>query len=482
MIFRKFFLNIFTNFSKESVLFYVIWGISGLLLLWFVVFLPVWEGFDEVPNFCYVQHLVEQKSIPRPLSAENPSYCSSEVESTFIHLPVNQAVGLLPQLQSTSYLLYGEFWSREQHFDSASLIDVDRLGTTGLFDIWQAQHPPLPYMLLTVPYVLFYQADFYTRFIVLRIASALIAWVGAYIMWLCLQRLPVTFFARLAAFAAIVLHPMFFFQFARITNESLTFVLFAASWYVLLRFFQDSQRPVQYWYLFGILYGLGLLSKVFFVATLPAVILAMVFFLFQTSPLLRRKHGVAMIVSFIILCAVAAPWYVWQSQLEFVTPGVGVDNQVDVTPENIVERITAVPWIEYFKEISRNFTGFFGWSFLRAPGWYYTLNAVFGFFILVGCLFLNKKERVLAGLAMVFPIWVLIGMSYYNLRFDFLSITGGWYLFSLSAMISVFLAIIFNKIIPRSMHQLFFASTLLFHLSMIIILHIQLFFTAYYAS
>ena len=256
---------------KEKQLFYFIWILSGLLLLWHVLFLPVWEGFDEAPHFCYVQHLVEQKRVPHLPGRGMDDYCSREVEYTIERLPLNCNLVNGGTLVQQEYLLYPHYWAANPNNQIAEIPNSETVRTThsSRLEIWEGQQPPLPYAVFTLPYTVLQEKSFYIRFFALRLTAVFIVWLGSGLLWKALRETVSAPSARLIGFATIVLHPMFFIHFARISNEALTFFLFSLSWYLLACLIKNPQRDWKWWMAFGLAYGLGTISKVFFIAGLP---------------------------------------------------------------------------------------------------------------------------------------------------------------------------------------------------------------------
>lgn len=450
---------------KETALFRLIWGLSGCLLLLYVVFLPIWEGFDETPNFCYVQFLVEQKKIPKTPTNGETDYCSREVETTLERLPLNQSLVHIGTLERYHYPQYQAFWS--QHSDAlvAPIPNTAQLRTTTTqrLDIWQGQHPPIPYAVLGLAYIVGYSQDFYVRFLLVRLFGVLIVWLGAALVWKALQLTIKESGARLIGFAALVLHPMFFVHFGRVTNESVTFFLFAACWLMMMRIIQQPRISWKWAMAFGLTYGAGILSKVFFLSALPAVIVLFALDFWQKRAAIDWKNA---FWSYLIIAACialpAAPWYYYQ-HVGFVTPGVGFSLQESLTFPLLIHKILYMPWLAYGVEIVKNFIGFFGWSFLHPGHWYYIVHSLFFIAVLFGLVTLRKTEVRIMVYASLFPLCMLLGMSYYNLRFNYLSITGGWYFFSLTPMLALLVSLAAQRLVQSKYQLLVLYGIMIFH-------------------
>lgn len=475
---------------SERSLFLFIFSLSSLLLFWFTLFLPVWEGFDEPAHFCYIQHLVEQKEIPTAPGRGTTDYCSTEVELTLQRLPLNQVLAHIPQLETFGFPLYQAYW---QTHEDAVVADIPndrvlRSTTTQMLDIWQGQHPPLPYAILSAAYIAGYDANFYVRFFLLRLFSIATVIFGLWVMWKALCRAIPEPLPRLIGFAAIALHPMFFIHFSRISNEPLTFVLFSSMWFLLVKALTTKQPRWQLWAMLGIVYGLGIISKVFFLSALPALLLVLGIDAVRTYRTAKKSARRAMMIkqakgygiAFVCIAIPAIPWFLYQ-QLGFVTPGVGFSQQKNLTTAMLIHEILYEPWLAYIVEVAKNFMGLFGWSFVRAPREYYWIHAILMAAVVYGITRLKGEHRRLVFAAALFPLAVFAGMAYYNLRFDYLAITGGWYFFSLGALLATMVGITAQTLIPAQFQRLALLLMIFFYTSTIVLVTYKQLIPLYYA-
>lgn len=426
---------------------------AGLMLVFLAVFLPVWEGFDEPAHFCYVQYLVEHQKIPQPPGGNHTDYCSTEVENSLAALPLNNTLRLSPQLFALHYPDYQAYWKTKTD-DQPELIPADstaRTTTHAILDIWQAQHPPLPYLILTIPYILTRSLGLYTQVLVLRLACAAITILGLWVCWKSLQKIIVPPAARLVGFAAIGLAPMFFIHFGRISNEPVTFLLFSASWYFLLEVLQSTRLQRRSALGLGVIYGLGFISKVFFLTALPALL---IIFLIDFLP---HRHTAAdrnpRLVSYAYtlggIAVFAVPWLLYQ-KFWASSAGIGFSQLGSTGLSGIFFGLLHLSWYVYLREVALNFFGLFGWSFLRAPLWFYVVNILFWYHTFFGFIKLRGMEMKIAASALLFPLSIVAGMAVYNLHFQEVAITGGWYFYSMGAMLATIIALSWNKIFKET--------------------------------
>lgn len=433
-----------------------IFALSGLLLLWTILFFPVWEGFDEPAHFCYVQHIVENHEIPTPPGKDSTDYCSVEVETTLAKLPLSFNLTDAPQLKQYNYSEYHAYWKTKTDSIPEEIPNdlTSRQTSTQKIEIWEAQHPPFPYLVLTVPYLLTSHGSFYMQFFALRITCVFITLLGLFILWKALEKSIPDPTGRLIGFAAVALHPMFFVHFGRISNEPMTFFLFSLTWYFCAKTFTETHVSWRTWILFGITYSLGLLSKVFFFATLPALILFFVIsWLWCDAKTEHRKLLQGYIVTLGLILIIGLPWYLYQRFAFGDISGLSSVN-TNLTIGMIIDRIFSMPWIAYFREIFFNFSGLFGWSFIRVSKWYYVAHLIFLIITFIGvCRLRGEKLRITLS-ALLFPLGILGAMALYNLRFDFLAITGGWYFYSVAAMLATIIGLAWSPLIPQKIRPL----------------------------
>lgn len=421
---------------------------SGIILVLFSVFLPIWEGFDEPAHFCYIQHLVEQKELPNPPGGDQTDFCSTQVEDSFAKLPLNKSLSLSPQLTSFGFADYDTYWKTKLDTTPTDINSSKeaRSTTHNILDIWQAQHPPFPYLILAIPYILTIPAGFYVQILVLRLVCVGITLLGIWVSWKALERLQISSAARLFGLIAVVLAPMFFVHFGRISNEPVTFLLFSTAWYFLLALL--NKQPLKNWQLVacGLVYGLGFLSKIFFASALPAVIMVFGFdFLSQGTRqdrILRLKNY-GLILAGIALLAV--PWILFQT-FGPVTAGVGFASTSQTSLSTILSNVLDMDWLGFFREIFLNYSGLFGWSFLRTAPWFYKFQIVFWLITLIGLIRLRGQQLKIAICAILFPLSLTAGMAYYNLQFHALTITGSWYFYSMGAMLATVLALSWGRL------------------------------------
>jgi hypothetical protein len=221
-----------------------------------VAFLPPFEDFDEVAHWSSIQQIADTGRIPRSdvdrLSADVEAYPGPYAASG--HFPPGLAGGRV----------------FKSFFADPALPDlrqpVTRLYQPGRELNWEAQHPPLYYLLLTPFYTLARDWSWPTHMLLLRLVSWSIAFAGLVIgcrpTQRTLSKLRAAPVAGLLVPAWPLLFPQFFPEFARLGNDSLCLLLIAVAWRLILRGLgtPDSKTATG----LGVSLGFGLLTKAFF--------------------------------------------------------------------------------------------------------------------------------------------------------------------------------------------------------------------------
>jgi hypothetical protein len=225
-----------------------------------VAFLPPFEGFDETNHFSYIQQIADSGTIPRyGIDKE-----SSDVEA----YPGPRHYSPSPPYDSVGGLTYRSFFNGSS---VPSLTPEGGLGyRPGRSVNSEAQHPPLYYALMAPVYLLAKSWSWPGVFLAVRLASWAIAFAGFVIGCRATQNslMALKVSPRLCLLAAAwpFLFAEFFPEMARIGNDSLCLLLMGIGWWLMLRLLVDRKISTTLW--LGLVLGLGLLTKAFFVPIL----------------------------------------------------------------------------------------------------------------------------------------------------------------------------------------------------------------------
>lgn len=205
-----------TSGSRERMRSRAWWLMAGLLIVAFLARAPLYlsvfppfEGWDEYQHLAYIAHLDETGTIP-------------VFDKSRVSLALRPLVSAMPhsawggeQVKEWGALSYADYWNAP-----APAVSTARHVSSSP-RLYQAQHPPLAYVLalpvwraLSAAHPL--EAIYAIRTMnLLFVAVALVFFAGA------LTRLVPAFAPRVAVFALVCLHPLFFQNVARVANDPL---------------------------------------------------------------------------------------------------------------------------------------------------------------------------------------------------------------------------------------------------------------------
>lgn len=249
-----------------------------LIAVGFLAVLPPFEGFDETAHYSSIQQIADTGEIP----LYGQSFLSLTVVDYSLHGPLPYS-SLNPPFDKNGGMTYAAFFASPNHIAAYKNLyrkpSVTRFFKPSNRENWQSQHPPLYYLLMASLMRATASWSFVTQLFTLRLVSFLFAFAGLMIgLYASVVHSPPTL--RRSMTLGFLLYPlivpMFFAEFARLGNDSLCLLLFGIIWAVLLRWLEDeydSKRSV----LLGILLGLGLLTKAFFLPITFGIGLFMLF-------------------------------------------------------------------------------------------------------------------------------------------------------------------------------------------------------------
>lgn len=306
-------------FQKTSLIFFL-----GLFLVGvgYVFLLPPFEGFDESAHFSRIREVsgsfrsgfnsesfmdkaVTDFSGPMPYSSGAPPYNVGNVYPSFFHNDV----------------LINSFLNEYRN----KPFDLNFVATS--IPNWQIQHPPLYYFLISPVLSQLSNFSFTSQLVILRLTSFAISLFGFFLGYLAFKNIEIKKDVInnpcLGFIAYPIIFPMFFLEFARVGNDSLCILLIGLISYFLSFGLRRGLQPLDL-VIYGILLGLGLLTKAFFVPIGAGLILFLI--LKKLANLEFRDH---IFLTFKISTYVLIPtlvvggsWYIFKF-LSFGDMGVG---------------------------------------------------------------------------------------------------------------------------------------------------------------
>lgn len=240
------------------------WYLLGILLvgLAYIFITPIFEGFDETAHYSSIKQIALTKTIP----IYGKSFVDQGVES--YRGPKPYSSGTPPfdgDLVSSKFFANADDVSNyTTHYRNAPQEQNFKFGAQ---PNWQAQHPPLYYLLMAPVYDLTASMPFFSQFRILRVLSYLLAFLGVF--FACLGMLakkcqnPGEHLIGLLAYPLIL--PMFFLEFGRLGNDSLCLALSGIAYWITVSGEPVSGLSPKRAIALGLTCGLGLLTKAFFI-------------------------------------------------------------------------------------------------------------------------------------------------------------------------------------------------------------------------
>lgn len=421
-----------------------------ILLIWllsivhgglFILSTPQWEGIDEAFHYGYVQHLAESGTLP----VFGRTAVSKELVTSFRFAPVSTVVNANLGNLYTSFPDYWRLPEAERKARENALRKIPPSHRAIPDDSanplmnYEAQHPPLYYFLCAGIYRLFSDSDQPTLTLLLRWFSLLIGSLTIPIAYAVAKegRFPWSpHFVPLL----IALLPMFISTVSRISNDCLGVTLFSCLILLVCRYINSGfSRKYAVW--IGVIAGLGLLTKAYFLAAIPPIAAVLLFAGFKRRGFaLSARH--MLLVGFVCL-ALSGLWYA-RNYIHYGTiSGLFVlASERAVSPGEYLGKLFEIPWQDGLKIIFRQqiWTGnssFIGLSrTIYRSAYLLVFLAFLGIARIYWCRIRKKEFGVCRDAetldAMVlFCLFFVLGMLYQMFSTYVATgriVTGGWYL------------------------------------------------------
>ena len=323
----------------------LIYGLANATL--YSSLLPLWEGFDEEFHYGYVQYLGAHHRFP-------------VLNQTGLSLEINRSIGLLPM----SYIMirnvnlqgvrtfdrYFALDSATRHrlYDEAQAIPTElRLSeSTQYYTNYEVHHAPLAYLLMAVPDTLLSNAPMMRRVWLLRWMAGSACVV---LMFLGLRALGAE--AGLAAWFTAVLTflifscQMFWATVAHIGNDWLSVPLTVWTMVWAMRCERAPSMRNAVW--LALVFGLGLLSKAYFLVFLPLYLMAAAWWFY------RRRLGTGALAALLSIPAVlAGPWYL-RNVILYHNISARVEESSGVTTGRALQSLLSIPWLKSLPFMAR---------------------------------------------------------------------------------------------------------------------------------
>lgn len=359
---------------REWLAVWALWAIFLLRALTYVSITPLWEGFDEPFHFAYIQHIVEQGRLP----VQKQDTVSREIHHSLRYLPLPREPGGFKVGR-----VHDDWWrmpdaERREAVRRALAAPPSWGGVSSDAGsnpqyIYQAQHGPLYYALAAIPYLCFRDGDLAERVFAVRIFSILLASVVILAGYAVFRRVFGDPSLALVLTAVVAFMPGLMTDTCRVGNDSLSVAILSLSIALVVR---ESPWTWRRTALLGLLAAAGLLTKLYFMAVLPA------FAVVLGTRFLRRPRNVGAFfahtaVFLALAVSVSAWWYARNHRLYGAMTGLQqVVGDQRVTPVDVLCHIPGLDWAATVKTTLFSHIWFGNWSFLVLRLWIYQLFAL----------------------------------------------------------------------------------------------------------
>lgn len=334
--------------------------------------------------------------------------------------------------------------------------------------MYQAHHPPLYYWLLSPALRVLRPRPLPDRVLLLRWLSVALASLVVPLAFLVARRVLTSDALGIGVAALVAAMPELMISVARVGNESLGIPLYSLLVYLSLRLVENSETTGRRtWLLCGVILGLGLLTKAYFLAALPA--LAMIF----AWRIWRSPRGRSSILANATLAgtlaAMVSGWWYWRNHLLTGTWS-GRPEAVGVRSISLWELLRRVPQVDWYNALDSIFNShiwFGNWSGLTVRSWMYhsfrniVLLAASG----IALTFWRMYRRRAAANTLTQPSYLLVLVlfygffwlgQFYNVLMIFsnwgVSTSMGWYMYCLVVAEVVLATIGLMALFPRAWH------------------------------
>jgi hypothetical protein len=384
----------------------------------FVLMMPLGEGFDELWHFAYIERVAELGKPPQGHS----THLSKET-LTFLQLhPVAWGVHEnFPFLRS-----YEEYWHDPQtrYQLDGELIHLRFSGDyseipNDTSTQYEGHQPPLYYFLGAPLFAAVSRHfSFLHTFTAMRMFSILLASLVVPASFLLAQISLKDFSGSANAVALVVLFPGLYPSVARVANDALALPLACWTLFFLISFLERPSR--------GRLVALqalliaGLWAKAFFIPIAAGVVLCLVY-----AGQLRPA------VTVLILSMLGAPWYISNLIQTHSVTGLPEEIAGATSTVSMVQVLSRLNWMNLFRVLRSSHIWTGNWSFLGVRGWMYSV--IFGVYVMgiVGLIRGRiRNQRAIAALGICYLVFIA-ALIYYAIlvfRTSGLSLTEGWYL------------------------------------------------------
>ncbi|MGA2260263.1 MAG: hypothetical protein ABSH28_02370 [Acidobacteriota bacterium] len=292
---------------KEGMYPWLLWIALIFQGLVFISTTAIWDGFDEPFHYAYIQHLAENGALP----VYGRTMISKEMTRSFELAPLSNAFNSILGGRYTTFAEYRRLTDesrrdRAQALRSISKEDRTVADTQYPISNYEAHQTPLYYLIAVPVYRMCSSLDLPTRVFCLRLFSLLIGSLTLFAAYAAALRAFRGHWGPRTVIFILALMPMFIGTIARISNDALAVPLGSVLVLLVIDYFvgtPNSGRAIQ----IGIVLGLGLLTKAYFLALLAATIAIFAVAVCVATDRKRLLRHLAMMV--VLAASISFGWY-----------------------------------------------------------------------------------------------------------------------------------------------------------------------------
>jgi hypothetical protein len=402
---------------------FLIWVCFLLRGCFYACMLPVWEGYDEFAHFGVIRAAALHGVLLAPRNQPGPR----DVEQSLDLVPIPWGVHTWEVFRSG--LTHEEFWSlpeAERRYREVRLQAIPRASQwleSSRISAYEAYQPPLYYWLMAPLLFVLRGSSLLFQALVLRCISVAIASTAIPSVFAVSLAVVPRKSVALGCAALISVMPEFATNAARISNESVAILLFSLLVSIGLRLLvRNPDLPTAL--LLGTVLGLGLLTKAYFLAAVPPVLLLLI--------CRFRRTWKPIVASGAIAAALSGWWYIRNE----VNTGTltGLSEPVALhgrSLSSLVDATRHVSWLHGIDVTLLSHLYFCGWSGLTLRSWMYHVFFVMASLAVVGVIKDLRRPPVLWLTGIYAFFWI---GELYNVWLQYLTknLAGsmGWYMYA----------------------------------------------------
>jgi hypothetical protein len=438
--------------------------------LGYVALQPPFEGLDEFAHYSSLRQIAHTASLP----TYGASYL--DTETTDYQGPMPYGTGTPPFHALMGAKSYPEFFDNpantNRYTHTYRTASQRSQFQESHVPNWQAQHPPLYYLLMTPLVWATDHLSFVSQIFVLRLVSYLLA-LGGVLFGLASIRSPGP--SKVAAEVGFVFYPLllpeFFPEFARIGNDSLCLLLSGCLLFLIANEKNPARRIRKPW-LVGLVLGAGLLTKAFFLPLTAAATLWLVLCRIKASEGAFSKRILQMsdVAEILVYASVIGGWWYVDKFLTFGSI-TGGDEAIRLIQsggmlEGLQKHFSAMAIARGLATIPVTWVWTGTWSLARLPTFMQLPLVLFALWVVAEFLNIFRRDRLenLSWLTVLMMAGLGFGLAHRTLQGIAVGGSGnqgGWYLHIMMPWVAIALGRGIWAILQRTVARyVFFVATI----------------------